>query len=118
MDFIIELIGAVLEVYVDFFASSAVDKEMSKGKKTFLKALFAVIALGLVAFLVVGILLLIGDPTDVELIVGIVLIVLAAVGILAHIIMVLVNAKKNKNISQPLSKEDIEYKENNNSLLK
>ena len=118
MDFIIELIGAVLEVYVDFFTSSAINKEMSKGRRIFLKVLFAIIALILVACLVVGIILLIGNPTDVELIVGIILIVLAAAGILGHIIMVIVNSKKNKNINEPLNKENIEYKENNNSLLK
>ena len=117
MDFLIELVGAVLEVYVDFFTSSAVDKNMSKGRKIFLKALFAVIALGLIAFLVVGVILLIGTPTKVEFIMGIILVVLAGAGILGHIIMVLVNAKK-KNIPEPLDKEDIQYKENDNSLLK
>lgn len=118
MYFLIELVGAVLEVYVDFFTSSAVDKNMSKGRRVFLKVIFAIIALGLLAFLAVGIILLIGNPTDVELIVGVVLVVLAAVGILAHIIMVLVNAKKKKDIPKPLDKEDIHYEENNHSLLK
>ncbi|MDE6275024.1 MAG: hypothetical protein K2M75_00640 [Clostridia bacterium] len=118
MDLIIELVGAVLEVYVELFTSSAENKNISKGRRIFLKILFAVIALSLVAFLVVGIILLIGNPTNVEQIVGIVLIALAAIGMLAHIIIVLVNAKKNKKINEPLDKEDIQYKENDNSLLK
>ena len=115
MDFLIELLGAVLEVYVDFFTSSVPDNGISKGKRIFLKVLFTIICLVILSCLVIGIILIVSGESDAEKIVGIVLLVVACVGILAHIIMALSNVKKNKNISEPLSKEDIE---DNTKLLK
>ncbi|MDE5756925.1 MAG: hypothetical protein K2I23_07535 [Clostridia bacterium] len=115
MDFIIELLGAVLELYVEFFTSSVPDKDISKGKRIFLKVLFTIISLAIIACLVIGIIMIASRQSDVEMIVGIVLLALAGSGILAHIIMVLRNVKKNKNLREPLSKEDIE---DNNKLLK
>ena len=118
MDGIFELLEGILEIYIGIFTESATKGEMSKGKRRLLTVFLSILLLGILACFIVGIVLLAGGKGGIDFAVGIGLAGVGGVGILAQIIILIVNAKKNKKISEPLNKDDIEYKENDNSLLK
>ena len=110
MDVIFEfVVEFVAELYFDFFQSLVPKKNISKGMKCFLTILCAIVSLGMLACIIGGIFLII-EGAKKEVTVGIVLLSVAGVGLLAHIFIAIFNAKKKKNIPEPLDKEDFENK--------
>jgi len=107
MDFVIDLIEVILELYVALFECANPDKGLSKGKRILLKLFCAIVIVLILISIVLGIYLIIGGSST-ELIVGFVLLGLAGIGLIAHIIIAIHNIKKKKNISEPLNKDDMD----------
>ena len=99
--------GIVLDLYIAFFQYASPNKELSKGKRFFLRLICVIVTVAIFAGLVLGAYLMIGGNRT-QLIAGIVLLVLAVIGLIAHIAIAAHNIKKKKEISKPLDKDELD----------